>query len=165
MSRRRAVLVIAGVTVLLAGGYFSTGAPRMTLLNAAIRIRYPLSQGAALLGAAAGVALLGAAARRGLRFAFGVVVAGAVLLAVERLLYRLDAGSDGLVSRGLFGETTVPWRDITRVQQGPALIVIWGRGDAQVRIDTSDFRPDHRATLERTIARRVQEAAEAGQSH
>ena len=42
--------------------------------------------------------------------------------------------------------------------RGPDVLVIWGHGDAQVRVDTSRFAGDQRAALERALARRIMES-------
>ncbi len=162
MTIQRWVVVGLGVLAALAGGYWASGAPRMTLLNTGIRIEYPGWQPAAALGAALGLALVAAASsRRWLHIALGIAAAVLALYAAGRLRYRLDASSDRLVSQGLLGETAIPWRAVARVDKGPDVILVWGQGDAQLRIATSDFTQEQRAALERAVARRVQEAQSA----
>ena len=39
--------------------------------------------------------------------------------------------------------------------------MIWGRGDAQIRVDTANFQGDQRAALERALARRIVESTNA----
>lgn len=162
MTPRRWALAAAAAAI-AAGVFFGSGAPRLTLLNATIRVDYPWPQAAAMVAAAAVAGIAAAASRRWPRIAFGVATLIAALLGASRWRYRLDATADGLTSRGLLGETAVDWRDVARVEKGPEVMVVWGKGDAQVRVTTSDFTQDQRASLERAITRRVQEAqARAG---
>jgi hypothetical protein len=136
--------------------------PRLTLLNAALRIDYGWAVGAAALGAAV---LLGAAAamapRRWAQAAlvlFAVATAG---VGGARLRYRLEIQPDGLNSRELTGSTLVPWGEVTHVDRGTEALVVWGRGDAQIRVDTASFEGDQRAALERALARRIIESTKA----
>jgi hypothetical protein len=149
---------------ILAGGLapFAFRPPRYTLLNTSLRVDYPWWVAAAAAGAT--LALLAAAAAvrpRMARWAIGAVAAFAGLLTASRLAYRLEAGPDALVAREWTGATALPWNEVTRVDRGPERLVVWGKGDAQVRVDTSGFREDQRASLERTIARRVSSRTEA----
>jgi hypothetical protein len=73
-------------------------------------------------------------------------------------LYRLDATDNGIVSRTPLGTTALAWRELERVEQEPDLIVLAGPGDDRIHIDTTDFEPEQRASLERAIARRVRES-------
>lgn len=86
-----------------------------------------------------------------------LLCATSLLLAGQTLSYRLEATADGLVSRGLLGTTRIAWREVSRVEQGPDVIVVWGAGDSQIRIGTSGFRPEQRASLDRTMTRRLRE--------
>jgi len=158
MLSKRHVLLGAGLTALAAGVGLALGAPRITLLNAGLRIEYPWPRGAGAVAAAAGLALLAAGlsarwARTVLAIACGVVL----LLGVDRLAYRLEADDRALASRSWLGPVVLPWAEVTRVESGARVIVVWGAGDTQVRVDTSAFEPHQRATLDRTIARRVKE--------
>lgn len=162
MTRRRLAFIVCGAALALAAAVASRSAPRLTLLNTGIRVEYPRPAAIAGFGIAMGVALAAAAApRRWLKLALVGAAVLAAAAAAGRLRYRLDAGPQGLVSRGLLGTTTVAWRDVSRLETGPEILVVWGQGDAQIRVVTSDFLPDHRATLERTIARHVDENASA----
>ena len=136
--------------------------PRLTLLNAALRIDYGWAAGAAALGAAL---LLGAAAALAPRrwATVGLVAAAAVIAGVgsARLRYRLEIKADGLNSRELTGSTLVPWGEVTHVDRGTEALVIWGRGETQIRVDTASFEGDQRAALERALARRIIESTKA----
>jgi Bacterial PH domain len=160
MPIRRLLVAGLGLLIVVAGGWASFGAPRITLVNAGLRIEYPWRQGAGALSAALGLALVAAALRvRWARIGTAAVALAAALIGMNRVTYRLEADDRGLVSRSWLGPTVVPWADVTRVQSGPEVVVVWGNGDAQVRVDTSHFEPQQRATLDRTISRRVKESA------
>ena len=136
--------------------------PRLTLLNAALRIDYSWVVGTAALAAA--LLLAAAAALVPRRWARAVLVVGAVAVAgvgSARLRYRLDIEPDGLNSRELTGTTLVPWGEVTHVDRGTEALVVWGRGDAQIRVDTASFEGDQRAALERALARRIIESTKA----
>ena len=136
--------------------------PRLTLLNAALRIDYGWVVGAAALGAA--LLLVAAAALAPRRWARAALVGGAVVVAgvgSARLRYRLDVQPDGLNSRELTGSTLVPWGEVTHVDRGTEALVIWGRGETQIRVDTASFEGDQRAALERALARRIIESTKA----
>ena len=163
---KRALLAAAGVLSLGGGVWLALGPPRITLVNAGLRIEYPWSQGIGAGLATIGLGLAAAAvpARwRWARIALAVLALAAAGVAVDRLAYRLEADDRGLVSRSWMGPTVVPWAEVTRVQSGPEVVVVWGKDDAQVRVDTSHFEPQQRATLDRTIARRVREGARRAQ--
>jgi hypothetical protein len=136
--------------------------PRLTLLNAALRIDYGWVVGVAALGAA--VLLAAAAAIAPGRWARGALVLFAVTVAGvggSRLRYRLEIQPDGLNSRELTGSTLVPWGEVTHVDRGTEALVIWGRGETQIRVDTASFEGDQRAALERALARRIIESTKA----
>ena len=133
--------------------------PRLTLLNAALRIDYGWAVGLAALGAA--LLLAGAAAAAPRRWAKAGLVVGAVAIAGvggARLRYRLEIQPAGLNSRELTGSTVVPWGEVTHVDRGTEALVVWGHGDAQIRVDTASFEGDQRAALERALARRIIES-------
>lgn len=159
MKGKRGALALLGLVAFAACAWGAGGAPRVTLLNTGIRIEHsPARVGWGLAGAA-GLALLAAAVpRRALR----LVLAGAAVLAAtfaaQRLVYRLDAGPQALVERGLFGETALPWREVSRVESTPEGLVVWGGPDARVRVATTGYHPDLRVTLERAISRRIAES-------
>ena len=136
--------------------------PRLTLLNAALRIDYGWAVGAAALGAALLLAAAAAIAPR--RWAKTALVLSAVTVAGvggARLRYRLEIQPDGLNSRELTGSTLVPWGEVTHVDRGTEALVIWGRGETQIRVDTASFEGDQRAALERALARRIIESTKA----
>ena len=158
MSRSQLAAIAFGVAIILAGGAFALGAPRITLTNAAVRIDYPWPYGVGALAVAVGFGVLALAVRRhAARLALGLVAAVAVLVSLQRLAYHLDADEAGLASHGLMDTTTVRWAQVSRVESGPDVVVVWGGGDTQIRVDTSGFKAEQRAVLDRAIARRVRE--------
>jgi hypothetical protein len=157
MNRTRLLIGLASVGVIV-GVVLGVGAPRLTLLNAGLRIDYPAIQavGRLLAGASLGLAAY-AVARRWMMVLLALAALVAVGAGARRVADRMDAGSDDVALRGLFGTTRLPWATVTRVDTGPAVIVIWGPGDAQIRLETGAFKAEQRAVLERTISRRVRE--------
>jgi len=136
--------------------------PRLTLLNAALRIDYGWGVGTAALASA--VLLAAAAALVPRRWARAALVVGAIAIAgvgSARLRYRLDIEPSGLNSRELTGTTLVPWGEVTHVDRGTEALVVWGRGDSQIRVDTASFEGDQRAAVERALARRIIESTKA----
>ena len=162
MKLARAVLLGSAVTLLLVGFAVALGPPRLHLTNASMFIDYPWWRGAsALLSAGASGLLARWTPRHWLR---RLGVAWALLMGLfgfSRLLFRLEVGAEALAVRALLAATAIPWREVGRVEQGEAMLVITGGGEAQIRVRTSDFGPDQRASLERAIARRLREAQAA----
>jgi hypothetical protein len=141
---------------LVAGGAFlSYGPPRLVALNAALRVEYawPRVLGAATV-AAGGLVLLAAGRRRWLWALSAVLFAGGLAAGLHLLRYRVEADDGGLSARALLGTSRLGWTEVERVETGPGLLVVTGRGRT-VRVDTTDFRPEQRAALERTVARRL----------
>jgi hypothetical protein len=92
---------------------------------------------------------------------FMTLAALSVLVASHLALYRVDADQSGLASRGLLGGTRIPWGEVEGVDGDAGLVVVTGKDRRQIKMDTADFRPEQRATLDRTIARRVRESSPA----
>ena len=78
-----------------------------------------------------------------------------------RLRYRLEVQPEGLSSRGLTGRRCVAWAEVTHVDRGTEALIVWGRGDEQIRIDTASFEGGQRAALERAAGRRIVESTAA----
>ena len=151
-----------GLVLVAAGAFYARGGPRLTIVNTGLRVEYLWPQGAALLAAALGFGLVAwTLPRRWMRATFVAAATLTAALAGGRFAYRLDAEEAGLSDRGLLGSTRLPWKDVRRVDAGPALILVWGPGEAQVRVNTAGFTSDQRATLDRSISRRVREAQTA----
>jgi hypothetical protein len=157
---RGRLLIGAGGSLLVAFGlFFAFAVPRLTLVNASLVLRYPIASSAGLLVAATGLAIAGLALRvRVLRVIILTMGLCVLLWGVDRYLFQLEAGTSGLSQDGLFGRTTVAWVDVKRVEPGSSIIVVWGKGDAQIRVSTDSLAADDRAVVERTIARHVREA-------
>lgn len=161
---RRAWLAGLAVAALAAGGYFSTRAPRITLLNASLVIDYPWPRAAAALVCAVALGTLAALQTRPVLRRIGLVLAlGPLLVAGHLFRYRLEAGGSALVSRSLIGATTIAWREMRGVELGATSVLLRGGEDQRsIRIDTSDFAPEQRAIVERTLARHVREQGGTG---
>jgi hypothetical protein len=152
-------LAALGTGITVVGALRSVGPPRLVFVNAGLQIEYPVIRGLAALGAMAGVALIAAALPKlALRLLACVAALGVCFVALHLLLYRLEATDAGLLSRGVLGTAAIAWKEVVGVDRGGDELIVTGRNDRQIRIDTTDFEPDQRATLERTIARRVQES-------
>lgn len=159
MTRRRAarllLLLIALVLTTLA-----LGAPRFTWANDGVVVEHPRTQPVAALGAALA---LGAAAfgtrPRSLVVAAGLGAAALVGLGARQLAWRIDAVETGFHERSLGTAVHLGWSDIEAVEPREGHVTLRGRGGRKVVVGTSRFAPDERIRFERTIARRVSEAA------
>ncbi len=80
-------------------------------------------------------------------------------MAIHLVRYRVDADQTALAARGLLGGTQIPWGEVAGVDGDASQVVVTGKAQNKIRVDTTDFRPDQRATLDRTIARRVRESS------
>jgi hypothetical protein len=157
---RRHLAQLAGLLAMLAGVGLAFAPARVTWLNTGLRIDYPWGRGGAALLAALGAAALGALLRRRLLRGLAVALAAVFLLLAGRLLvYRLEAGPSGLSQRDLLGLTRVAWTEVARVETGGDTLVITDRAEVELRVGLGDLAPDQRASLERTIARRVREGS------
>lgn len=158
-NRTRIVLLTLGAIVFVAGAYASQGPPRLTLLNAGLSVQHPWRHPVGAVIAAAGATLFAAASpRRWAQLIFAALSLLSVVVAFHLVAYRVDADQTGLASRGLFGRTRIPWPDVAGVDGDASQVVVTGKAKNKIRMDTTDFRPDQRATLDRTIARRVRES-------
>jgi len=156
MSVRRGI--VAGAVLVLAGAVISMGQPRFTLTNAGLSVEYPWFRGAGALLAAVGAALLAyVVRRRGARIAAGGLALVGAVVGAHLLAYRVEADAGGFSSRGVGWRQTVPWSAISRVEGGPGTIVVVAADETRIEVDTTDFGPEQRASLERTIARRIRD--------
>ena len=159
-NRVRIAFLAIGAIVFVAGAYASLGPPVLTLVNAGLSVHHPWRHPVGAVGGAAAAALLALASpRRWARLIFGALATLSVLVAIHLTAYRVDADQTGLASRGLFGRTRIPWADVAGVDGDASQVVVTGKAQNKIRVDTTDFRPDQRATLDRTIARRVRESS------
>jgi Bacterial PH domain len=154
----RLLLLALGLGLVIGGAWASAGIPRLTLLNAALRIDHPWRHGAGAAACAAGVAMLAASVSGTTLRRIGFILAlGPLLLSIHLLAWRLEIAAAGLSFRGLLGTTRVAWPDVARIDLEARAIVVEAKGGERVRIDTANFAPDQRAAVERTLARHVQE--------
>lgn len=161
MSRRlaaglAAAIGLAGVVVLVAT------APRLTVLNEGFRLEYG---GLALVGAAAaavGATFLAAVLRAtSARFGCALLAIAAVVVGVQRGAWQVGADGTALSARSLTETSRIAWKEVRQVHSDTEALHVSGYGDTLIRIGISGLRPHDRATLERTISRRVQETAPA----
>jgi hypothetical protein len=130
----------------------------MTLLNSAVRVDYPAPRGAFALMAAGGLGLLaGSQARRALRAALLATAVIAAGTGAHLLLYRVEAGSQDLVVQGMLGSRRVAWRQVSSFKLHGDKLLIEAADGRTLTIATGGFQPEQRATLERTLARRLEE--------
>lgn len=159
MTRRRAVRLLL-LLLAVALTTLALGAPRFTWANEGVRVEHPRAQPAAALGAALALGAAAFGARpRGLVVAAGLAAAALTGLAVHQLRWRLDAVAAGLHQRSLGGAVRLIWSDIEAVEPRDGTVTLRARDGTKLVIGTSSFAPDERIRLERTIARRVKEAA------
>ncbi len=162
LSRRTAGSLLAGAAALLGAAATFVTAPHLTLLNEGIRLRYPwpavTAAAVAVVALAALAALLRPLPARGLAVLLALV-AGA--FAVERATYLVAADAVALTSAGLVERSRIAWPEVRQVQGDGRTLRVSGFGENQIVIETASLRPQDRATLERTVSRRVQESGPA----
>jgi hypothetical protein len=71
----------------------------------------------------------------------------------------VGADASALSARTLTETSRIAWPEVRQVHSDTEALQVTGFGDARIRIGISDLRAHDRATLERTISRRVQESA------
>jgi hypothetical protein len=164
MTSRATLVLAVGLSAWLAGVALSRGYPRLTLTNEGLVVAHAWRFGGWALFAAAGcgVAIAAARQRRWLAVLLVAVAAGTAARAAELLSRRVEIDREGVASLGALSAERVAWGEVTRIERGPARLVVWGRDDARIQIETGAMSSDQRAVLERAIARRVIERAPAG---
>jgi len=136
------------------------GAPRFTWGNSGVVVDHPRTQAAAALGAALALAAAAYRARpRWLMVAAGLTAAALAGLGARQLAWRIEVVETGFHERSLGGAVDLAWSDIEAVEPREGHVTLRARGGSTVVIGTGRFAPDERVRLERTIARRVTEAA------
>lgn len=154
----RTLVAALGVVIAVGLAWLSAGPPRLTLLNTALVVDYHWLRGASALACAGVVALAAWVAPQARVRLVGLVVALLPLaVGLHLLLYRVEAADSGLSTRGLGGGHTLAWREVASLRLGALSLTVEGAG-AEIRIDTADFSAEQRAALERSLARRVNEA-------
>jgi hypothetical protein len=81
------------------------------------------------------------------------------VFAAHRLAWRVEAVDAGLRERTLAGWEAIAWRDVEAVEPSPSAVRLRGRGGSRLEVSTRGFTADDRTRFERTIARRIREAA------
>ena len=159
--RARTAVRVALLALAAAVTAVALAAPRFTWENEGLAVRHPPHQGAAaLLGAALLAATALSDTRRSARV-FGLAAAVALAaLGAQRLAWRVEAVEAGLHERTLTGWTRVAWREVELVEPRPDAIRVRTSTGTAIAVDTRAFAPEDRTRLERTIARRVREAAQ-----
>ena len=159
MSPGRAVrllLLLASFGLVLV----AAGPPSFTWANDGVRVGHSWTQAAAALGAALAVAAAAVGERRRwLQAAAGLAGVALVGLAAERLAFSFEAVDAGVRERSLAGASSMRWADVEAVEPRPGSLTLRGRGGARLVLATDRFPADDLIRLERTIARRVKEAA------
>jgi hypothetical protein len=158
--RARTAVRVALLALAAAGAVAALGSPRFTWENAGLHVEHPPLRGvAALLGAAA-LAGAGLSGRSRAVAAAGLAAAAALgLLGAHRLAWRIEAVEAGLHERTIAGWTRIAWRDAERVESRPEALRLRARDGREIVVGTRGFSAEDRTRLERTIARRVREAA------
>ena len=137
-------------------------APRLTVLNEGFRLEYGWAPVvAAALAAVGSIALAALARALPARVGCGLLALVAVVLGVQRGAWQVGADRGALTARSLTDTSRIAWTDVRQVHSDTEALQITGFGETAIRIGISGLRPHDRATLERTISRRVQETAPA----
>jgi hypothetical protein len=158
--RARTAARVALLALAVATAVFAFGSPRFTWRNAGLRVDRPPRQGAAALVSAAALAAAALSGRSRVAVAAGLAAAaGLGVLGVERLLWKVEAVEDGLRERTIAGWTRIAWSDVERVEPRPDALRLRARDGVEIVVSARGFAAEDRTRLERTIARRVREAA------
>lgn len=149
----------AGVGLIALGAWLSTGHARLTVLNDALRFDYPFARSGGAATAALGLLLIAFWARSWRRLVPAFIAILCAGVSVHLLVYRLEASRQALEQREALGTTRLTWAEVRNVESDGTLIVVSGL-ESTVSIDTTDFTPDQRSVLNRSLARHVREAGE-----
>jgi hypothetical protein len=159
LSRRTAVR-LALLVVAAAAGAAALGSPRSTWQNDGLRVEHPPRRGVAALVAASALAAAGLSGRpRPAAAAALVAAAGLAALGAHRLWWRVEAVEGGLRERTMAGTRTIAWSDVERVEPRPDAVRLRARDGTEIAVGARGLAPEERTRLERTIARRLREAA------
>src|SRR5262245_50441795 len=155
IGRVRVAALCLGLLLMVgAGAYSATREARFTWSNTGLFVDYPGAAWGGALAAGLGAALAAAACSRFARIAAALVAAATLAYGLHLSRFRVAIEDAGASERGLVQTTSIPWSQVSRVENGSRLIVVWGLGEDHVRIDAGGFPPEERARLERTLARR-----------
>jgi hypothetical protein len=156
----RVLLSAAGLVIAVAGAASAVAPPRFTWVNDGLVVQYPWR-----VAAGAGLAALGLVAvasmlrPRALRALVLLLAVANLAFAASRGTYRVRAGPERVSRSGLFGDASIAWRDVARVEDASEAIVLHTASGQSLRVDCASFTPDERAALDRTIARRIRESS------
>lgn len=160
MTGRSALRLLLLVTAALALAALAFAGPRFRWANDGLILDYPWTQPAA---AACAAAVAAAAAcvpgPRALRAAAAVLGVVLLWLGASRLVFRVEIVESGVHERSLLGRVRLGWGDLARVEPRPGATLLVSRDGRSVQIATRRVAPEDRNRLERTIARRLTEAA------
>ncbi len=158
-SRLRWPGALAAVLLLAAAAGLARAPMRIVLVNTTLRVDDSWTRAASLGVAALALLALGWAlpARRGLRVVLGLAMALTFVAAAAAATTWTEARERELAARRWFVLTTLPWSDVTRVDSWRDAIVVWSGAGGRIAIDVRRLDGDQRASLERTIARHVNE--------
>lgn len=149
-----ASLLLSGLCLLA-----SRGPLRLTWTNEGVVGAFPWQTIALAAAAAFGLApALVLVSRPAGRLILALAAAGLVARAGDRAVYRLEAAAAGLTQRTLLGSTALAWRTVSQVTGSARAILVRDEAGASIEIPASLVRPEDRATLERTLARRIRES-------
>ncbi|MCM2255816.1 MAG: hypothetical protein NDJ94_09115 [Vicinamibacteria bacterium] len=151
---------IGGLLVLAVAALVATArAPQLTVEADALRLAYPPARIAGTAGAA--LLLAGAAALatdRRVKWALGVAVALGLLHTASLAAWTVRADADALYQRGLLGSRVLRWSEVATIVNDPAGLVVTAGDGRALRVETEALSPQHRAALERSVARRIEAA-------
>ncbi|HSD26173.1 MAG TPA: hypothetical protein VLL75_02665 [Vicinamibacteria bacterium] len=159
MSGRTAVR-IALLALAVAATTAAFGSPRFTWQNEGLRVAQPAYRGAAALVAASAVAAAALTGRSRPAAVAGLASAAALaVLGVHRLAWKIEAVEDGLQERTIAGWRRIAWSEVALVEPRPEALRLRARDGSEIVVSARGFAAEDRTRLERTIARRVREAA------
>jgi len=159
---RRVGAIAAAVAALGGAALVFLAAPRLTVLNEGFRLEYgwTVLAGAAL--AAVGAIGLATILRPvGARAGCALLAVAAVVVGVQRGAWQVGADRTAISTRSLTDASRIAWSEVRQAHSDTETLHVSGAGSAAIDIRLSTLRPHDRATLERTISRRVQENAPA----
>ncbi len=157
MSRALAVggLLLCAATVLAA----TAAPPALTVEADGLRLVYPaVRTGGALVAALALGAAAALAGGRRWRGLLAAVAAGCALHAAASAAWLIAADGTALRERRLTGSRVVAWTDVVEAVNGPEGVRLSTRDGGSVMVDVLALEPPQRAALERSIARRIEDA-------
>jgi hypothetical protein len=159
MSR---ISLAAGAGILLVAGSlpFLGAAPRFVFTNDGLTIDHRPAQALAAGALALGLWLLAGVLRRRRAALYALVALGlgAATVALDLASFRLTVDGHFVDRRALVEAERIAWSEVASVESGPAAVLVRGPGERAIRIEARAMTPDDRATLDRTIARRVRES-------